>query len=661
MSTRIATSVAPINIHGAARAPHLLLPSPPSSRPSSPVPPPPSPASIPHAAPTLGRRAVFELRSSSPLSPSAAEKTLLKVQLERAKQNRVLLRSGKPARPLSQKEWRRLAAEEQGAETSPSGVTVGEASTGSNTPLSLSDSDRNSLAGLPGCIEGLFSGDDKSLAHEEPPPDFALDVAESASSTQREGSTASCSVASSSPAASPPRRATRRSPFVNRLSRTAPTTPSISPTSQLSSLLSRRPSVKVELATAFATGTPIRSAGSIEKLSSTRRVGGGGKTWSAPQHVAPASLPLSAGIRRRISTPTTTMPVSPLLGRASVPPAALPSEGGSSLYSPFLGGRRRQVSNGSGGAVSPISPPRSQSVMASDPRDLTLQFTRRNRPGTLSRSGSSTLISAASSATLASACVTGKIANWADDEPCDSTELEETDSDAGEGWDRAVPYFGSPSRFILGAEPSIFASPGTLTPTASLASTSSVSPLTTEPARSNSLGYWSIHSSASASASSTRARARSVITSAVVGGGGTSDQLDETVLQQQQQPQNAIAETRKPVLPALQATAVPSGLVQAIPVSPTGPPALDLLVPLPPPPPPAIVSNPPSQLAVALAPAQRAQAAFAANERLDLAQLRREQLARRRAVVELERGDGSTSESAGINGTDFDDAGWVGL
>ena len=240
----------------------------------------------------------------------------------------------------------------------------------------------------------------------------------------------------------------------------------------------------------------------------------------------------------------------------------------------------------------------------------------------------------------------------------------------------------------LAAEPSVFASPPPLTPTTSLASTasSSASPKTTmnEPAaaagngRSNSLGYWSIYSSASGS--STHGRPCTASSTA-----GTSE-ADEIGLQTKTIPHagggGTTTTTRKPSLPSLQMTAartpvtagVPSGLVQAIPLSPLAPPHAQELQP----PPRAAAALPgrPSQLTVAhLAsanpppppPLESARPAVASSkkkqqgggggatnsDRLDLTRLRREQIARRRAAAvefELEDDGSDTSHSDGGGG-----------
>ncbi|GAA5988951.1 hypothetical protein JCM10908_006243 [Rhodotorula pacifica] len=656
MGTQTATTVAPINIHAPITAPHILLSSPVST-PSSPVPPPPSPASIANAGPALARRAVFDLHASSPLSPSAGEKTLLKAQLERAKNNRVLLRNGKKARPLSQKELRRLAAEEAGADTSPGGATVAEGSAGSHTPLSLSDSDgRSSVVGLVDSIGGLLSGEERCPAQSVMPAYLAQDreAISPAPFVEQETSNPSSTASSlRSPSASPPRRApSRRPPFVTRISRTAPTTPSISPTSHMSSLLSRRPSVKVELSTAFATGTPIRSAGSLERLSYSASTPtnkqGAGKGWATPSRAASSggsSLPFGSVPPRRTSTPG-----SPLLGPLTFPPTSASGSTSPTL----LARRRRHVSAGN----SPVSPPK-QSVMASDPRDLTLQFTRRKRAEFGPRTGSSSLISATMAGSASSATGYGRKATCAGEELCDSTEPEETDSEEEEGR-RGVPYF----------EPSIFASPPALTPTASLTSTTSVSPLN-EHGRSSSLGYWSIHSSVS----STHARSSTVSIIASSEAEETLRVLPGPTAAAAKVATQGIADPCRPVLPALQTshpaagtTSVPSGLAKAVPLSPSVPLGTQALPPvLPPLLPPAALPSRPSQLSLAHPafaldrpragdPPTRAHEAPLAGGRpaegcgagLDLQRLRREQLARRRRVVEFELesgGDESSSET----------------
>lgn len=183
------------------------------------------------------------------------------------------------------------------------------------------------------------------------------------------------------------------------------------------------------------------------------------------------------------------------------------------------------------------------------------------------------------------------------------------------------------------AESSIFASPppAALLSTASgVASTASVSPVhAAEPGRSDSVGYWSIHSSATAPL--TRARSGMADRAAGV----------ELVLP---------PGDRKPVLLASQAPAAPTGLAQALALSPAeSAGGSELAFPRPA---PRLAANRPSELAVALAPpAQRARARArartgAAKDRLDLSQLRREQLARRRATGELDRGGGGGSPSA---------------
>ncbi|GAA6023178.1 hypothetical protein JCM8202_001014 [Rhodotorula sphaerocarpa] len=562
MAAYATTAVAPITIHGSASRPQILLSSPPSTS-SSPVPPPPSPASMPKIAPALSRRAVFDLRSSSPLSPSAAEKTLLRAQLERAKSNRVLLRYGKKARPLSHRELRRIAAEE-GADTSQSGT--GGPSTGSNTPLSLSDSDRHSGTGVMDSIDGLLSGEEGGSRT-------------ATTSRERADTVTPTFFSSSSLATAVPES------LVSDCARY----PSISPSAPISPILSRRPSVKVDLSTAFGDLAVRSPAATTPEGSAAKQALG--KTRSLP---SPGGR-LSAAV---------TAAGSATSRRSSVPhlyPLTVPTGSPSGLASPITPGRRRQLSAGgsiASGARSPVSPPK-QSVMSTHTRDLKLEFTRRRRPELGQR------------ATL--------------------------------------------------AEPSIFASPSSRSEAVALVS--SVPPRNSLP--SSSLSYWSIHSSASSSHA--RSNTSSTLASSTAGSAETGSLRSK--------------------LASPSATgqgAVPSGLVQAVPLSPVVPfdeaawpgalPALPTL--------PAVPSH------LSLAHPARSHARKASlpvdpkdmipikavsvpakplSEKkvlpngvggggggggLDLRQLRREQLARRRAAVDLELSEGEDSVAHSPSGAD---------
>ncbi|GAA6054358.1 hypothetical protein JCM3770_003334 [Rhodotorula araucariae] len=250
---------------------HIIatFPPPPTSAPPSP-PPPPSPASPaspsllstpfhPPARPTHllrrtttlrpGPHPVFDLESSSPLSPSGADKTLLLARLERARNTQVLLRSGEPARPLTECELHRLRHEDAEDSSAASGTGTGGES-------------------------GTTGTEDVEDGEASPPP--AVEVREAP--TQDSVSLASVLVRAVEPAArvassaslpsSPrmplePRPLTVRS-TVLRSVRTAPPTPSRSPiTAHFPALLRRAPTSSAHLdpAQAYATAATSRSAG----------------------------------------------------------------------------------------------------------------------------------------------------------------------------------------------------------------------------------------------------------------------------------------------------------------------------------------------------------------------------------------------------------------
>ncbi|BGP57639.1 hypothetical protein JCM8202v2_005283 [Rhodotorula sphaerocarpa] len=619
MAAYATTAVAPITIHGSASRPQILLSSPPSTS-SSPVPPPPSPASMPKIAPALSRRAVFDLRSSSPLSPSAAEKTLLRAQLERAKSNRVLLRYGKKARPLSHRELRRIAAEE-GADTSQSGT--GGPSTGSNTPLSLSDSDRHSGTGVMDSIDGLLSGEEGGSRTATTSRERA-DTRIGGFFARSKSSGLAPSFSSSSLATAVPES------LVSDCARY----PSISPSAPISPILSRRPSVKVDLSTAFGDLAVRSPAATTPEGSAAKQALG--KTRSLP---SPGGR-LSAAV---------TAAGSATSRRSSVPhlyPLTVPTGSPSGLASPITPGRRRQLSAGgsiASGARSPVSPPK-QSVMSTHTRDLKLEFTRRRRPELGQRAVSASSVQMARYWSGRSPSQAGA------EESCELTEPDESEPSDGEGT-TPKPFF----------EPSIFASPSSRSEAVALVS--SVPPRNSLP--SSSLSYWSIHSSASSSHA--RSNTSSTLASSTAGSAETGSLRSK--------------------LASPSATgqgAVPSGLVQAVPLSPVVPfdeaawpgalPALPTL--------PAVPSH------LSLAHPARSHARKASlpvdpkdmipikavsvpakplSEKkvlpngvggggggggLDLRQLRREQLARRRAAVDLELSEGEDSVAHSPSGAD---------
>lgn len=182
-------------------------------------------------------------------------------------------------------------------------------------------------------------------------------------------------------------------------------------------------------------------------------------------------------------------------------------------------------------------------------------------------------------------------------------------------------------------EPSVFASPPLYTSATSYKSTG--------PSRAGSTSYWSIHSSASSQ--HTRAPTASSIAS-------TQSRISEAASPGHRRSDSALSKSRSPAKIVPQ----PTGLVQAIPLSPVVPlDAAWLPGPLPAQPSQLSLAHPARmvqqhQQRKSLAPPREAaSASVKASAGVDLQKLRREQLARRRAVEADElNGDDSSSETA---------------
>ncbi|BGP50633.1 hypothetical protein JCM10450v2_006552 [Rhodotorula kratochvilovae] len=437
MATCGTTAAAPIAI---AHTAHIAspFPPPPTSAPPSP-PPPPSPASpaspsllsTPFHPPTrpthLLRRAttlrpgraqghaVFDLESSSPLSPSGAEKTLLLARLERARNTHVLLRSGQPARQLTERELRRLQREEAGESSTASGTACEGGGTGTEDGEDIDASTPPSVEALAAAMKNSASLAPIPVQPMEPPAQVAA--------------------ASSLPAASPRLTAQPISLAIRTTitaARTAPPTPSRSPiTAHFPSLLSRAPtsSTHVDPAQAQATAPASRSTGAgghqlalklAEAVAAQQahahqhaqrqgRPARARKSASPSSPATPTAPTLPAAARKqalgktRSLPPAPSAPPTPGLGpsaqharAATFPAHSLPAP--APVFPPFRTGahaRSRTASSRlspSPVAASPSTSPLLLPVMgAADPSALTLHFARKPdmpRKGSLGESWS---------------------------------------------------------------------------------------------------------------------------------------------------------------------------------------------------------------------------------------------------------------------------------
>ncbi|GAA5910820.1 hypothetical protein JCM6882_003436 [Rhodosporidiobolus microsporus] len=396
------------------------------SAPPSP-PPPPSPASPSSFSrpialpPRFQHHAVFDLESSSPLSFTGAEKTTLKAQLDRARQMKILIRDGKPARPLTREEQVRLALEEKGE---------GEWSTTSSGSRAKGEGGRSAAA------SGTEEGSDW-VTDDEKAKDAVEDPATSSSDPQVEARTTSSPIevrgaagaplpsgcvlsapCSASPPTIFPTPSAASSPC-----RTAAPSPSRSPTSRLTTLLSR--GNLESTADPVAVFSPPPSTPSGNPFGSRQTTNPGG-TWNgqplaaalaaektplpvpataAPTHYPPPPSFTPAG-RKKVLAKTKSLPSAPppspassagsslrtASNESSSPPRPpiprLPPSSSFPLATPnrFFSGSRLSSPN-----VSPPLPPLpSSSIMGvRDPKDLTLHFARRpdmSRKGSMGES-----------------------------------------------------------------------------------------------------------------------------------------------------------------------------------------------------------------------------------------------------------------------------------
>ncbi|BGP02562.1 hypothetical protein NBRC10513v2_006213 [Rhodotorula toruloides] len=327
------------------------------SRPPSP-PPPNSPArsaspsafSIPFNGPSRRllvasrQRAVFDLHSSSPISPTAVEKTILKTQLDRAKSTKVLIRPGAPARALTDEELRTLKKEEEDSATT---------SGGGDGPLSPPEEEEGAWVDEPA---SLSKAQTTAASRQLKPTDSTVPTVVAGSPLRQVVGFAEPSTSPEQSAASHPASASQteddtvkhppaRPPF--HRSHTAPSTPSISPTSYLSTLLSRQPpsATPPQLDRSPVMGSTTLLAAPSSSLE-VRQTVKSSSTWTgdvlatALKVVKAPSMPILSASkveRKRPSGVATTKPPSPAsslpssprsraLGKTrSLPSPALPS------------------------------------------------------------------------------------------------------------------------------------------------------------------------------------------------------------------------------------------------------------------------------------------------------------------------------------------------
>ncbi|BGP34398.1 hypothetical protein JCM10296v2_006218 [Rhodotorula toruloides] len=307
------------------------------SRPPSP-PPPNSPArsaspsafSIPFNRPsrrllvTSRQRAVFDLHSSSPISPTAVEKTILKTQLDRAKSTKVLIRPGAPARALTDEELRTLKKEEEDSATT---------SGGGGGPLSPPEEEEGAWVDEPVSLSKATAA-----SRQLKPTDATVPIVVAGSPLRQVVGFAEPSTSPEQSAASHPASATQtdadgakhppaRPPF--HRSRTAPSTPSISPTSYLSTLLSRQPASatppQLDRSPVMGSTTLLAASSSSLEVSPAAK---SSSTWTgdvlatALKVVKAPSMPIlsaSKADRKRPCGAATTKPPSPAASLPSSP------------------------------------------------------------------------------------------------------------------------------------------------------------------------------------------------------------------------------------------------------------------------------------------------------------------------------------------------------
>ncbi|BGP26748.1 hypothetical protein Rt10032_c21g6517 [Rhodotorula toruloides] len=506
-------------VHPMVFAPVSRPPSPPP--PNSPASASPSTFSIPFNRPSRRllvssrQRAVFDLHSSSPISPTAVEKTILKTQLDRAKSNKVLIRPGAPARALTDEELRTLKKEEEDSATT---------SGGGEGPLSPPEEEESAWVDEPASHSKTQP---TAIARQlKPTADATVPIvvagsplrqvvgfAEPSTSPEQSADSQLSSAETNSDRA---KHAHARPPF--HRSRTAPSTPSISPTSYLSTLLSRQtPSVTPPqldrspvmgsttllearsssfdarqavrststwttdvLATALkvvkAPSMPIMSTSKLER----KRPSGVATKPPSPASSSPSSLRSKAlGKTRSLPSPappstspgkyhhhTTRIIRSP----SSVPPLPF------ALPSPSLSLPSHLPSSSRSYTRAPPSPSIAPVMSSTDPSALMLHFARHPDSGRKASLGDG----------WTRVRMPGDPRSHEDDGGCrravDTSETEtETETDTGDE-DDEDPHFGSKSRFNLrnSCEGSVFASAGANS-AASLTSSASSSLLLSRP------------------------------------------------------------------------------------------------------------------------------------------------------------------------------------
>ncbi|KPV74041.1 uncharacterized protein RHOBADRAFT_45338 [Rhodotorula graminis WP1] len=429
------TTAAPIKIPRSAHGSPCALPV---SAPPSP-PPPPSPASLSpshlskpfHHQPRpthLLRRATtlrpppqqtrpkFDLESSSPLSPSGADKTLLLARLERAKSTHVLLREGQPARPLTSRELRRLRHEEAGESSSTAGGASGEGGGTTGTEDLEEGSTPVSLASTPSVH--VLDATLEQVEHVEPVERVQDEVVD----PSRELVTLSSAAGGHSLPSISRRDTLVPSSAASRPSRTAP----------FPSLLSRRAQSSTHLDPAHAQATPLPSrtspsttfgghvlalklAEAAAAQQSRQRAGPAPRRSASPaspaagpgQGPAPSSSTVARkkqlGKTRSLPAAAQSAPATPWLGpsagsRSSTAPMPPPSFVFPPDYRPHARAHTATTSSSRASSSSMSSSPQSSPLLrpvvaasAGDPSALTLHFARRPdmpRKGSLGESWS---------------------------------------------------------------------------------------------------------------------------------------------------------------------------------------------------------------------------------------------------------------------------------
>ncbi|GAA5852740.1 hypothetical protein JCM9279_003952 [Rhodotorula babjevae] len=434
-STATSTTAAPIKI---ARSAHPSRSTLPVSAPPSP-PPPPSPASLspshlstpfhhPPRPTQLLRRATtlrsplhqprpkFDLESSSPLSPSGADKTLLLARLERAKSTQVLLREGQPARPLTSRELRRLRHEEAGESSSTAGASgEGGGTTGTeeveetSAPVSLASTPSVHALEVPPAALGhvevehvdVEAGQIVEQQVAPPPPAGAHSLP---SVTRRD--TLVPSAAASRPS--------RTAPFPSLLSRRAQSSTHLDPAHAQATPLATRTSsstpfgghvLALKLAEAAAAQQSRQRAGPAPRRSASPASPAAAAGQGPSPSKATTSRKQQLGKTRSLPAAAQSAPATPWLGpsahsRSSTAPMPPPSFVFPPDYRPHARAHTTTTTSSRASSSSISSSPQSSpllrpavapSAAAGDPSALTLHFARRpdmSRKGSLGESWS---------------------------------------------------------------------------------------------------------------------------------------------------------------------------------------------------------------------------------------------------------------------------------